>query len=361
MGTYQRGCHRNKGVGACSVKGERGVMWHPHMEYLPRRPPCLWLRFVDDIFVIQATEHSQQLLQHINSQDPNMQFTVDEPDQEECLPSLDTKVTPGPNNTLNTTFYRKPMHTDWYLHWDCNHFIAARHSVYNTLAHKAKVVSSKQPSVIKVLEHIKMALQSCHFPAWTLNKLQHNFEYRHCNNIEPISTDSQHNNHNNSGTSGNNNNRNISTVVPYIQGLGEKFKSTCSKKGIQIHFKGSNTIKTLLMAPKDKNTKLQKNGVIYIYKCLQINGPEQYIGETGRAFGNISWPHPLPPTHQYHRKFNQPWLFQQRTQGVTRYNQKYQRSHVHQGKWPLFKQEVWQVPTVTCMGPNSPGHSSTSI
>ena len=74
-------------------------------------------------------------------------------------------------------------------------------------------------------------------------------------------------------------------VVPYIQGLGEKFKRACNRKSIQVHFKVSNTIKTLPMAPKDKDTKLQKSRVIYKYKCLQINCPEEYISGTGRAFG----------------------------------------------------------------------------
>ena len=42
-------------------------------------PSSLWLRFVDDTFVITKAEHSQPLLQHINSQDPHIQFTVEEP------------------------------------------------------------------------------------------------------------------------------------------------------------------------------------------------------------------------------------------------------------------------------------------
>ena len=58
------------------------------------------------------------------------------------IPFLDTKVTPGSNNIILTTVYRKPTHTDQYLHWDNNHFITAKNSVYNTLAHRAKVVSS---------------------------------------------------------------------------------------------------------------------------------------------------------------------------------------------------------------------------
>ena len=91
--------------------------------------PHLWLRFVDDTFVIQKADHS---LQHINTQVPNIQFTMGEPDQHGSLPFLDTKVTPGSNNTFITTVYRKPTHTDQYLQWDSNYFITAKHSVYNT-------------------------------------------------------------------------------------------------------------------------------------------------------------------------------------------------------------------------------------
>ena len=72
-------------------------------------------------------------------------------------------------------------------------------------------------------------------------------------------------------------------VIPYIKGLGEKFKRTCSKQGVQVHFKGTYTVKQLLMAPKDKDPKLTKSGVIYRYKCPGINCTEQYIGESGRT------------------------------------------------------------------------------
>ena len=89
-------------------------------------PPSLWLRFVDDIFLITKTEHSQLLLQHINSQDPYIQFAVEEPSQQGTLPFLNTLVTVESNNTFSTTFYRKPTHTDQYLHWDSNHFTTAK-------------------------------------------------------------------------------------------------------------------------------------------------------------------------------------------------------------------------------------------
>ena len=74
------------------------------------------------------------------------------------LPFLDTEVTPGPINTLITSVYRKPTHTDEYLHWYSNHFIGTKHSGYNTLAHRSKVVSHNRHSLQKELQHIREAL-----------------------------------------------------------------------------------------------------------------------------------------------------------------------------------------------------------
>ena len=79
-------------------------------------------------------------------------------------------------------------------------------------------------------------------------------------------------------------NKNIFTVVPYTRGLSEKFKRICNSLGIQVHFKGNNTIQTLVMDPKDNI--FQKSGVIYWYKCSHTDCPEQYIGESGRTFGD---------------------------------------------------------------------------
>ena len=67
--------------------------------------------------------------------------------------------------------------------------------------------------------------------------------------------------------------------------LGKRFKRTCNSLGVLVHFKGSNTIKTLLMAPKDRDDKLQKIGVIYRFKCPHINCPEEYIGNQADPSG----------------------------------------------------------------------------
>ena len=169
-------------------------------------------------------------------------------------------------------------HIQTYLHWNSHHFITAKQSVYNTLAHRAKIVSSNQESLDQELLHIRKALQTCQFPNWAVNQLQLKF---HRNN-QP----SQHNNSSSTNNNTNNKNRNITTVVPYIQGTGEKFQKICKAKGIQVHFKGTNTCRTLLVTPKDKDPKLNKSGVIYHFKSPHINCPEAYIGESSRALGD---------------------------------------------------------------------------
>ena len=121
------------------------------------------------------------------------------------------------------------------------------------------------------------------FPHWALNLLQHKFERNHHSN-----QDSNHNNNSTHIDNSNNtttNNRNITIVVPYIQGTGKRFKKVCQAKGIQVHFKGTNTLRTLLVTPKDKDQKLHKGRVIYHFKCPHINCPDEYIGEYGRALG----------------------------------------------------------------------------
>ena len=50
------------------------------------------------------------------------------------------------------------------------------------------------------------------------------------------------------------------------------------------------------MAPKDRDNKLQKNGVIYKFKCPHINCPEEYIGESGRTFWDRLKEHLRAPT-----------------------------------------------------------------
>ena len=78
---------------------------------------------------------------------------------------------------------------------------------------------------------------------------------------------------------------NITIVVPYMPNTGEKFRKLCKKKGIQVHIMGTNTLRTALGNPKDKDPQNSQTGIIYHYQCPQIYCPSAYMGESGRSLG----------------------------------------------------------------------------
>ena len=47
-------------------------------------------------------------------------------------------------------------------------------------------------------------------------------------------------------------------MIPYYQGISKSMKKTCSEYGVQVYFKGGNTIKNLLMASKDQDAIQKK-------------------------------------------------------------------------------------------------------
>ena len=88
-------------------------------------------------------------------------------------------------------------------------------------------------------------------------------------------------------------------VIPYYKGISESIRKTCSEHGVQVYFKGGNTIKNLLVAPKDQDTIQKKSGVIYTYKCDRVKCDEEYIGESSRTFGERFKEHLKAPSPIY--------------------------------------------------------------
>ena len=76
-------------------------------------------------------------LQHINSVDPAIRFTVEDNKEDGSIPFLDTIVKPEADGSLSITVYRKPTHTDQYLQWDSHHHLSAKFSVIQTLSHRS--------------------------------------------------------------------------------------------------------------------------------------------------------------------------------------------------------------------------------
>ena len=221
-----------------------------YMEYLEQKAPStaptprFWHRFVDDTFVIKMEANKQGFLQHINSVDPAIRFTVEDNKEDWSIPFLDTIVKPEVDGTLSITVYRKPIHTDQYLQWDSHHLLSAKFSVIHTLSHRASTVCSKPELLQQEKDHLRKALTKCKYPKWALDKVEKrlNRSTRQVSDGGITGAQSPTNEVKNKGH----------IVIPYTQGLCESIKKICGRYGIQTHFKGGRTIKNLLVSPRTK-------------------------------------------------------------------------------------------------------------
>ena len=160
------------------------------------------------------------------------------------MPFLDTLVTPSSDGSLSTKVYRKPTHTDLHLQWDSHHTIASKYSVVNTLHHRPKAVCSNQQLLKDEEEHLQKVLIENKYPTRALNRVKMKIK---APSRQELKRRDNTNSNNNTG------NKKPYMVLPYVKGLSESLKNICNKHGVHVYYKGGNTIKGLLMAPKDKD------------------------------------------------------------------------------------------------------------
>ena len=141
---------------------------------------------------------------------------------------------------LDTTVYRKPAHTDQYLHWDSHHTISSKYSVVGKLHHRAKTICSNNHLLQQEGDHLLEALMNCNYSMWALNRVKMKMNHPAQKRRNKTNTTQQ------------NNIPKPYITVPYYKGLSESVKKKCSNYGVQVYFKRSITIKNLLVAPKTK-------------------------------------------------------------------------------------------------------------
>ena len=226
----------------CPVLGET----HIYMESFEIRaistsphPPLMWKRFVDT-FVVMKKIHNEEFLTHLNSVAKNIQFTNEESRPDGSMPFLDILVTPGTDGRLNTTVYRKPTHTDQYMHWDSHHTVSSKYSVVGTLHHRAKTLCSSKQLLQQEEEHLSKVLMNCKYPTWALNRVK-----------MKMSKPAQNKNNKKSTTSQNTNQRPYITV-PYYKGLSESVNKKCNNYGYKSISKEVQPSKTSWWPPRTK-------------------------------------------------------------------------------------------------------------
>ena len=121
---------------------------------------------MDDTFVIHKEVNKQGFLQHINSVDPAIRFTVEDNKENGSIPFLDTIVKPEADGSLSISVYRKPTHTDQYLQWDSHHHLSAKFSVIQALSHRASTMCSNSELLQQEKDHLSVNILNGLWTRW---------------------------------------------------------------------------------------------------------------------------------------------------------------------------------------------------
>ena len=228
--------------------------------------PEVWLRYVDDTFAVLHEYVIEEFTTFLNSRNTNIQFTR-ELEEEGKLAFLDSCVHLLDDGSLKTTVYRKATHTDQYLNWESNHHLDHKRSVVRTLLNRADTHISDPLDKQAEIVHVKSVLKANGYQDWSFKvpnqpdkskRVEHKQNKEKTTSIPPIG-------------------------LPYIQGLSEELQRIFGDHGITVFHRPFNTIRSMLVHPKDKTEKQDKCGVVYQVPCASC--PSTYIGETARSMG----------------------------------------------------------------------------
>ena len=227
-----------------------------------------WKRYVDDVFSIIPKGNRAILLQYLNSIDPHIKFTIEQPNAEGGIPFLDTFPKPK-GEKIAVAVYRKPTHTDRYLDFNSSHPVSAKRAVVRALMDRAENVCSDPEILANEIDHLNKVLHYNNYPQWMIK--QRGKMEKQDPLIHP--------------ETGNEIQKRFYISVPYFPGLSESFKKIFKYTPVQVCFKGVNTLKSMLMHPKDKVPNDQKKDLVYHWECKADGCKSSYIGETSRALG----------------------------------------------------------------------------
>ena len=130
-------------------------------------PPRWWFRYVDDSHSCLKKTQVNEFHNHLNSINPYLQFTI-ELEENRRLPFLDT-VTIRSNGKVEVDIYRKPTHTDKYLHYDSHHPMQHKLSVLNTLLDRAEKIPSSNKGKLRERKHVFKVLRDNGYPFKFIN------------------------------------------------------------------------------------------------------------------------------------------------------------------------------------------------
>ena len=131
--------------------------------------PKAWERFADEVYSILKCKHLENFFHHINNLHQNIKFTMEEENNGE-LAFLDTLLKRN-NGEISVLVYRKPTHTDQYLHYSSHHQTSYKERVVSSLFNRAYFIIANKDNVCKENARIKQVIKENGYQESLISKI----------------------------------------------------------------------------------------------------------------------------------------------------------------------------------------------
>lgn len=250
-----------------------------------------WIRFVDDVHAIIKSRKTNDILRCINSFHLSIQFTVEMEaeqvlmgDKKFGIPFLDVFLFKKDDETIGRCVYRKPTHTNRYLHFTSSHPTAHKISVVDSLVTRGLRICEKDDEATnKELSFIKSCLQKNGYPNGFVEKRIKIQKYKMSIRKPPANPDETE----------------VfpkRVCLPYYPKVTEKMASYIRRNtDLELAYSPQNKISGHLSAHKDRKTLLDTGIYQWICEGSETESCSKvYIGETRKGLQTRS------AQHMYH-------------------------------------------------------------
>ena len=181
---------------------------------------------------------------------------------------------------ISVLVYRKPTHTDQYLHFSSHHQTGCKESVVSSLFNKAYSIITNKDDLHKENARIKQVLRENGYQEIITSKI---FRRITNNHVFPQSQQLTQ------ATYIQQKKIRMGINLPYVEGTSEKLRRILRSHKIRLTFYTEKTLRKLLCKPKDRVATEDKNNIVYEIDCS--NCQAVYFGESKRSLKSRSDEH----------------------------------------------------------------------
>ena len=225
-----------------------------------RKPKQYYHFVVDGLGYFINRTHAEEFLQHLNSLAPDLEYTIDYPNDDGSIPFLDILI----HSDNSTSIYRKPTNTNLYTHYSCATTMSSKESVVRTLTRCAYKLCSPH-HLDDELQHLEVTFLSNGYPLQKIRQLMHT-------TIDRAKS--------NSSKSQSHTDSNLVASIPYFKSSASSLKKSLTRYDVSTSFHSNTNLKSLLSHTKSATPVFNVKNVIYKIPCGDCN--QFYIGQTSR-------------------------------------------------------------------------------